>query len=145
MDDDLLRAFGDEVMRISRRRVSVPAGSVLDPSAYRILWSLVDHGPLGLGELGEELQLEQSTVSRQVKAAVRHGLVERVITEGTRQRVVRATAAGEEAYWHDARLRGERFRQALGELGAEHVRVLAADLRAFNDALDRARAADPDA
>jgi DNA-binding MarR family transcriptional regulator len=139
IDEALLRAFGTEVMRASRRRSVAPPGSLLDSSAFRILWLLVEAGPRSLQELAHDLQLERSTVNRQVNAALRHGLVERFVVPGRPGRSLRPTSAGLEAYQHDAALRGEVFADVLGELGAVRSRRLLEDLQAFNDAYDRAQ------
>ncbi|MDT9593694.1 MarR family transcriptional regulator [Nocardioides zeae] len=139
MDDDLLRALGAEVMRIAARRTEGYAGSVLDYSAFRVLWRLADDGPRTLGELGEALQLERSTVSRQVRGCVDRGLVERVAGDDDRSHRVRATAAGLEAYRHDLAVRGVAWSGALSALGEERAYALVRDLRAFNDGLDAAR------
>ena len=95
-------------MRLGRRRTSAYAGSVLEDSAFRILHALEESGPLTLVDLAHELQLERSTVSRQVSAAVGNGLSS-VRRRGDRTRAVRATTAGREAYLHDGRLRAARL------------------------------------
>lgn len=136
VDDDLLRAFGDQLTRLASRRVLVPEGSRLDASAFRILRLLVEE-PRTLRELSDLLHLEQSTVNRQVNAAGRHGLLEGYAVPGEASRRHRPTAAGREAFAHDARLRAAAFTAALHELGPATSRRLADDLVAFNDALDR--------
>lgn len=139
MDDDArMRALGSEVMRLTRRRATSYPGSVLEDSAFRILLLLVEEGPKSLRELADELQLEQSTISRQVTAAIGHGLVERY---GGSPRLVRPTDAGREAYLHDGRLRGEVWSRAIEELGSDRGDRLIAALHDFNEALDRAHAA----
>lgn len=136
LDDELVRSMGEELLRISRRRVQAPEGVQLDLSAFRILWLLAQRGPSTHREIGEELQLEQSTVSRQVKAAVEHGLVEREEIDGAQR--LRATEQGLEAYRVDRQVRAAAFRTALAELGPTRVEQLHHDLKAFNDALERA-------
>jgi DNA-binding MarR family transcriptional regulator len=139
-DHLLLRAVSDEVMRLSRRRTTSYPGSVLDESAFRILWCLAETDARTLRDLAATLQLEQSTISRQVSAAIKHELVERYA--GDRQaRLLRPTDRGREAYLHDARLRGTVLSRALAELGQGRVEALVSELRALNDALDRAHGA----
>lgn len=138
--EDLLRAYGDEMMRINSRRATPYVGTVLDSSAFKILWLLVEGGPRTLRDLAEALQLEQSTINRQVNAALKHGLLERFSVEGRASRLLRPTAAGEQAYLHDGRLRAAALTEALGELGRERATGLVEDLRALNDALDRVHA-----
>jgi len=141
MDQRVLRELGDELMRLSRRRSQVYPGAVLDTSAFRLLWLLTEGPPRTLRELAEELQLEQSTVSRQVTAAIGHGLVERYAVPGSPSRLLRPTEAGRAAYLHDGELRAEVYTRVLDELderGAGRAAALVAELRELNDGLDRA-------
>ena len=136
--DQLLRDLGTEAMRLGRRRTSTYPGSLLEDSAFRILHALEETGPLALTDLAQELQLERSTVSRQVSAAVGNGLVERYAARGGRSRAVRATTAGREAYLHDGRLRAAVWGAAIERFGVERAERFLADLREFNDAVDGA-------
>jgi DNA-binding MarR family transcriptional regulator len=139
MDDDrVLRELGDELMRLARRRTQSYPGSELDTSAFRLLWLLTEGPPRTLRELAEELQLDQSTVNRQVNAAIKHGLVERYAVSDSPSRLLRATEAGRSAYVHDAALRAEVYQSVLDELGAARAEALVTELRELNDGLDRA-------
>jgi DNA-binding MarR family transcriptional regulator len=139
MDDDrVLRELGDELMRLARRRAQHYPGSQLDGSAFRLLWLLTEGPPRTLRELAEELQLDQSTVNRQVNAAIRRGLVERYAVPETSSRLLRPTEAGRAAYVHDAALRADVYGAVLDELGAGRATALVAELRELNDGLDRA-------
>jgi DNA-binding MarR family transcriptional regulator len=137
VDAGLLRELGDELMRLGRRRTTTYAGSLLDTSAFRILW-LLSEEPRTLRVLADELQLEQSTVSRQVSAAIRHGLVERCGKPDTGGWLHRPTEAGHAAYEQDAQLRIDVYSRVLDDLGRARVDSLVAELAEFNDALDRA-------
>lgn len=137
VDAGLLSGLGDELMRLSRRRSTTYPGSLLDTSAFRILW-LISEEPRSLREVADELQLEQSTVSRQVSAAIRHGLVERCPNDGAGGWLLRPTDEGRAAYQHDAQLRVAVYSRVLDDLGRPRVDSLVAELGAFNDALDRA-------
>ncbi|WP_162246472.1 MarR family winged helix-turn-helix transcriptional regulator [Aeromicrobium sp. Root495] len=141
ISEDLLKDIGGEVLRLGRPTVVAPAGLELDRSAFRLLWILRDEGPSTIGRLVEVLQVEQSTVSRQVKSALEHGLVVFEMQSGSRSKLVRSTDAGEEAFRRDLDRRGEIFRTALETLGADRVRRLAADLNQLNDALEAAHEA----
>jgi DNA-binding MarR family transcriptional regulator len=143
IDDALLRALGDELIRLSRRRMTTYDDARLDNSAFKILWLLVETGPMTLKEIAEHLQLEQSTISRQVNAAIDHGLAERVPSEGGSARLVRVTASGEADYRHDGELRAAVWREALAELGADDATRVVADLQRLNDAFDRATGCPP--
>lgn len=142
LDDDLMRAFGAAMLRFNRRRLTSPPGSRLDLSAFRILWLLVEQGNCPLGEIADQLGLDQSTVSRQVTAAVKRGLLERASTEGTSQVLVRPTALGRERYDHDLALRSVKYHRALHELGPDRTRALVDSLEGFLDAWERAEAAE---
>ena len=142
MDEALLRALGDEVLRLSGRRLATLPGSRLDSSAFRILWRLEESGPLTLRDLAEQLQLEQSTINRQVNSAIKHRLVERVPAPGRVGTPVRPTETGREAYRHDGLLRAEVMGRAIADLGPGRARDMIEALRAFNDAVDRAHPPD---
>ena len=138
VEESRLRAMGTELMRLNRRRATSYPGSVLEDSAFRILLLLVEEGHKSLRDLTEDLQLERSTVSRQVNAAIGRGLLERYAVPGRSTRLLRPTDAGREAYLHDGRLRAAPLSEAILELGTERADALFTELRAFNDALDRA-------
>ena len=144
MDEALLRALGDEVLRLSGRRMATLPGSRLDSSAFRILWRLEECGPLTLREIAEQLQLEQSTINRQVNSAIKHGLVERVPSPGRVGTPVRPTETGREAYQHDGLLRAEVMGRAIADLGPGRARDMIDARGAFNDAVDRAHPPDDD-
>jgi DNA-binding MarR family transcriptional regulator len=139
-DDSVLRELGDELMRLTRRRTQVYPGSHLDSSAFRLLWLLTEGRARTQRELADELQLDPSTVTRQLGAAISHGLVERYAHPGGTGRLLRPTEAGRTAYVHDGALRARVYDSVLEELGADRAAALVAELREFNDALDRAHA-----
>ena len=136
-EEQTLRALGAELLRLTRRGATLPPGTRLDASVFRLLWLLAEGPARTQRELADELQLDPSTITRQVRTAIEHGLVERYDEQGVR--VLRATDAGRAAYEHDGRLRGAVYTAALDELGAERADRLIADLRDLNDALDRQR------
>jgi DNA-binding MarR family transcriptional regulator len=135
--EELLRALGDEILRVTRRRATTYPGSTLSNSAFRILWVLAERGPQSVGELADEVQLQQSTVSRQVGSALRQGLVDRVAGSDGRV-LLRPTPAGDQAYRHDVAIRVAIFSAALADLGPTAGQRLVRDLKRFNDGLDRA-------
>ena len=129
-------ALAGELLRLQRRRTTVYEGVVLDNSAFRLLWMLSDGTPRTLRQLSESLDLEQSTVNRQVNAALSAGYVERFAVEGSASKLVRPTAAGEQAFEHDGQIRAELISRALVDLGDDRAARLIGDLRAYNDAWD---------
>ncbi len=133
-----IAALGDQLIRLQRRRTSVYAGSMLEDSAFRILWTLSDGEPRTLRRLATDLGLEQSTVNRQVNAALAAGYVERFDVPGSASKLVRPTAIGAEAYEHDGAIRAGVLTRVLDSLGAERADRLISDLVAFNDAWEEA-------
>ncbi|WP_220451240.1 MarR family winged helix-turn-helix transcriptional regulator [Nocardioides dongkuii] len=140
VEDAVLRDLGAELMRLSLLRTAAHPGLLLEVSAFRVLWMLVEHGPRTLRELADDLHLERSTVTRQVNAAIARGLVERYDEAGSGGRLLRPTDAGRAAYEHDGRLRAAVLVEALSELGPGGAGRVVRELRAFNDALDRTHA-----
>lgn len=138
MDD--IAALGDELLRLTRRRAVVYDDALLENSAFRILWVLSDGTPRTLRTLAGDLELEQSTVNRQVNAAINAGYLERVEGSGSGAKLVRPTRAGAAAYEHDGLLRATIIRSVLDGLGPGRARSLIAGLKDFNDAWDAALA-----
>jgi DNA-binding MarR family transcriptional regulator len=135
--DETLRALHTELVRLGRRR-DPGAAMTLDASAYKILWLVVEHGPHTLRGLAHYLQLDQSTINRQVHAVIGHGHVERYDDPDSSGMLVRATASGEAAYRHDAEIRSEGLRAIVNTLGERSAADLARGLARFNDAIDDA-------
>jgi DNA-binding MarR family transcriptional regulator len=102
--DDVLPALEAELAALWRRgRATARAAAhalhpQLDPTAYPLVLVLGQQGALRMSELGERLQLDKSTLSRQVDAAARTGLVERTVDPfDARARLVDLTDAGRTA------------------------------------------------
>ena len=138
VSDTTLSALSDELIRLSRRRDSGDPSMMLDGSAFKILWFVVEHGPHTLRALAHHLQLEQSTINRQVNVAISRGLAERYADPSSVAMLIKATSAGEAAYRHDAKLRGDGLRAIVDTLGERRAADLAEGLAALNDAIDRA-------
>ena len=133
----MLTELADELMRVGRRRHVNVEGTELDMSAFKVLWVLSDDRPRTLRELAEELDLELSTINRQVNAAVRAGLLERFSVPDSPSKPVRPTAEGRRLYEHDSAIHADLYRSVLAEMGADQVRDLTQGLRAFNEAYER--------
>lgn len=136
-ESDVFRDLAEELLRMSRRRTNVFPGARLETSAFGILWTLSDGRDRTLRELSEELDLEQSTVNRQVNAAIKHGYLERFEVTGQLSRLIRPTALGIEAFEHDGMLRAERLVRVFSDLTPGAPDALLHELRSFNDAYDR--------
>ena len=76
-------------------RQAAAAGAAVTAPGALLLAALVEHGPLSLGELAREADMDPGAASRQVKALEADGLVARGGREGdARVQVLRPTAAG---------------------------------------------------
>ena len=80
--------------KVHARQATAAGATVTAPGAV-LLAALVEQGPLSLGELAREVDMDPGAASRQVKALEADGLVERGGREGdARVQVLRPTAAG---------------------------------------------------
>ena len=104
--ESLGRDLNESIDRLIRRaslprvqqRLNAAAGVSLDRSGYWLGCWLADSNGLRLSELAEVLHTDLSTVSRQVQAAERTGLVERRADPSDgRASLVYLTRAGQEA------------------------------------------------
>jgi DNA-binding MarR family transcriptional regulator len=136
-EQSLLGELADELLRFSKRRHGSVDGTELDSSAFKLLWVLSDDEPRTLRELADELDLDLSTINRQVNAAIRAGVLERFSVPGSPSRPVRPTAEGRRLYQHDSAVHADLLRSVLAEMGAEGARDLIRSLGAFNDAYER--------
>src|SRR6478752_9054014 len=136
-EQSLLTDLGDELMRVGRRRHANVEGTELDMSAFKLLWILSDDQPRTLREIADELDLELSTINRQVNAALRAGLLERFSVPDSPSKPVRPTAEGHRLYQHDMAVHADLLRSVLAEMGADGARNLIRSLGAFNDAYER--------
>ncbi|MGV9827594.1 MarR family transcriptional regulator [Gordonia sp. NPDC003429] len=96
-----------------------------------------DGRPRTLRELSELTHLEQSTINRQVNAAITHGYLERFDVAGSTSRRIRPTQRGVEAFEHDGLLRARRLERVLSDMAPGTPEALLRELHAFNEAYDR--------
>jgi DNA-binding MarR family transcriptional regulator len=123
-----------DLWRRRRARVRLLARQVhpqLDPAAYPLVVLLATRGPLRLTELGAALELDKSTVSRQVDSIVRLGLAERSPDPSdARARLIRLTT--------DGRARAGRLQEEqLGNWRASLATWPEADVRQLTALLHR--------
>jgi DNA-binding MarR family transcriptional regulator len=100
-EEELYSGLEDELIAIARRSRRLHRDQAralhpqLDPTALPVVLVLVQREPLRMSELAEALWLDKSTVTRQVDAVARLGLVERVPDPAdARARLVRLTREG---------------------------------------------------
>ncbi len=107
----------------------------LDPTAYPLVFVLGRDGPARPSDLGARLYLDRSTITRQVDALVRLGLVTREPDPtDARARMVVLSEPARESLAELQRQRAERWRAALGVWPAGDVARLADLLRRLSDA-----------
>ncbi|MCU1620729.1 MAG: MarR family transcriptional regulator [Modestobacter sp.] len=132
-----LEAQMAELWRRGRARTRGLARQVhpqLDPGTYPVLALLVRDGPQRLSALGTVLELDKSTVSRQVDAAVRLGLVERVPDPtDARARLIGLTAEGRTRMGSLHTQQIDRWRGSLATWDVADLEQLTGLLRRLGD------------
>lgn len=112
------------------------AGIRLDRSAYVLLAALVAR-PRRISELAELLNLDVSTISRQVRTLELAGLARReAVPADRRASLLVATEAGERAAEAQRRARREIFEQLLADSPDEELETMARLLHRLADRLD---------
>ena len=123
--EHLLTGIARELTLISRHQVSSTTKGVLERSAYLMLNRIDATGPMTARELAEALQLEISTVTRQVAAMLRDDVVERIPDpSGGLARKLRMTPTGASRLAADR----ERYSTGLGKVVSDWPDSECADL-----------------
>jgi DNA-binding MarR family transcriptional regulator len=141
-DDAVLGTIETQVamlMRLgeaTRRSTGVQPHRALDRAAYVILRQLQQDGPLNVSVLAAALNLDGSTVTRQVTALQNDGLVgrERDPKDG-RGTVIAATPLGLSQVERVRQARKILYGSVLANYTEQEKRELAATLERFNEAL----------
>ncbi|GAA1723825.1 hypothetical protein GCM10009809_19540 [Isoptericola hypogeus] len=123
------RRLASLLYRLDLHRRLAEHRSPLGTADGRLLWLLADRGPSTLREISDALGLEQSTVNRQVNAALDAGLLRRFTEPGRSARVIEPTEQGTAAF-EDATT------TALDAYG-DGLRVLGDDTAEFLEQLGR--------
>ena len=119
------------LMKRSAARFSTQHKDGIEQAAYFLLTVLATEGPQRTTALAEAVHSDTSTVSRQVGALVRHGLVERQADPADgRACLLAATPSGLVRYEHQRKARTEQIADVLGHWSSE-------DLRTVTTLLDR--------
>jgi DNA-binding MarR family transcriptional regulator len=120
----------------TRRATPVEAHRSLDRAAYVILRQLEKDGPLNVSVLAAALNLDGSTVTRQVTALQNDGLIERRRDPNDgRGTVIAATALGLEQVDAVRQARRLVYGTVLKDYTPEEKRELAVVLERFTEAL----------
>ncbi|GLZ60131.1 MarR family transcriptional regulator [Micromonospora sp. M51] len=128
----LLMRFGEA----TRRATGTAEHRVLDRAAYVILRHLADAGPQNVSALAARLNLDGSTVTRQVSALQRDGLITRTPDPSDgRGTVISPTPAGLQRMAAVQAARTRLYGDMLADWSAEDRATLAALLGRLNQAL----------
>ncbi|MGW4223499.1 MarR family winged helix-turn-helix transcriptional regulator [Streptomyces bauhiniae] len=118
------------------RRARASAGRMhpeLSLVSYTLLGHLEERGGCRATDLASHYALDKSTVSRQVGALERAGLIERRLApEDARVQVLHLTAAGEEILAQVTRSRRAAFRERLADWPEDDLVRFAAYLERYN-------------
>ncbi|MEU7778272.1 MarR family winged helix-turn-helix transcriptional regulator [Micromonospora sp. SD19] len=128
----LLMRFGEA----TRRATGTAEHRVLDRAAYVILRHLADAGPQNVSALAARLNLDGSTVTRQVSALQRDGLITRTPDPSDgRGTVISPTPAGLQRMAAVQAARTRLYGDMLADWSAEDRATLAVLLGRLNQAL----------
>ena len=112
----------------------------LDRSATLLLARLEAQGPMTVAELSAAFGLDVSTVHRQVAAAMRAGLIERLADpEGGQAKVHRPTAVGSARLADELAARGTAAAQVLEGFSQDELETYVRLMRRFNEGVERVR------
>ena len=117
LDADQTARLRAVIGRLSRRLRPTVAGSNLTPTQTSVLFTIVRHGPLGLGEVAEIESVNPTMLSRITAQLCDAGLIHREADPGDRRAAfVKATKAG--------RKMRERIHKERTEALSAHVDAL---------------------
>lgn len=100
----------------------------------RLLWLLSDGAPRTMRQIADELGLEQSTVNRQVNAALGEGLLARAAPDEHHARPLVVTDAGQALFRRSFDRHLGYVERALAAVPADRASTFLADLGAFAEA-----------
>jgi DNA-binding MarR family transcriptional regulator len=122
----------------TRRSSAAAPHRALDRAAYLILRQLAEAGPQNVSALAARLNLDGSTITRQVAAMHRDGLVSRAADPNDgRGTVVTATRTGLRRMEHVSAARRELYGRILEDWPERDRRDLANLMHRLNESLDR--------
>jgi DNA-binding MarR family transcriptional regulator len=124
----------------TRSQLLAAAKHNVEWSANVIVACVINDGPIRASALAEMVQSDPSTISRQVAALVRDGLLERRADPiDGRASLLVTTARGEAAHRDQKGMRDEHFARMLADWSERDIRRFTALLRRFTDDYDRYR------
>ncbi|MGC3020809.1 MULTISPECIES: MarR family winged helix-turn-helix transcriptional regulator [unclassified Brevibacterium] len=132
------RRMGVLVTRLERIRRMQTNQMDLGTADLRILWLFADGRSRTLKEISEDLSLEQSTVNRQINAAINEGLLQRSREAGSAARRISPTVQGVTAFERDVEKSRAALQVGLDALGDDAEDFLGSFTRlldAYEDAV----------
>ncbi len=120
--------------RLERAQRTAEDTAEIRTADRRLLWLLSDGTPRTMREIAEELSLEQSTVNRQVNAALTAGLLARVDPDAHHARPLVVTDEGRALFDRSLERHVGLLDQALAAVPDDRRAAFLADLAAFVDA-----------
>jgi DNA-binding MarR family transcriptional regulator len=142
-DDEVLGVIETQVamlMRLgeaTRRSTGLKPHRALDRAAYVILRHLQTYGPLNVTALADRLNLDGSTITRQVTALEKNGLAARKPDPNDgRGTVIQATPEGLRQVDDVARARRELYDRILAGWSEPDRQQLAATFERFNESVE---------
>ncbi|MFT4186974.1 MAG: MarR family winged helix-turn-helix transcriptional regulator [Aeromicrobium sp.] len=120
--------------RLARAQHVAESRSRLKVADRRLMWLLSDGVPRTMREVAEESGIDQSTVSRQVGAALSAGLIERQNPPGQQAGVLSPTGDGAQRFEADLSHHVGLYQRALAALPADQVEEFVAALELFTAA-----------
>jgi DNA-binding MarR family transcriptional regulator len=144
VDPELQHALVYEHMLLSRHALQgAPPherDAALDRSAAVLLARLDAQGPMTVAELADAFGLDVSTVHRQVAAAMRSGLIERIRDpEGGVARKHRASAEGARRLAAELEARRVSSGRVTADWSREDLATFVALMRRFNEGVEAVR------
>ena len=132
-DHESGRKIAGAIARFERYRRASVHHDTLGTADLRLLWLMADGQPRTLRDIAHELSLEQSTINRQVNAALTQDIVERSRVEGQAAYVFSASELGiEHLEKHISRTLGG-YEKALASMGTARAGQLLGLLEEFVD------------
>jgi len=137
-DIETLPSFRAAVVlaRLDRARRAAEVRSELGVATQRLMWLFRDGRARTLKEVAEVLGLEQSTVNRQVNAALDAELLRRFREPGQSAHLLEATPEGLEQFERDMRRGLGHLDDALAAVPAQNRTAFLDHLSAFAEAYD---------
>lgn len=117
------RRIASILSRLDRQRRIQEGRMQLGAADLRLLWLFTDGRPRTLKEIAAELRLEQSTVNRQVNAALGSGFVVRQRRQGEAAYEFERTEDGRRIFEEDAGRTLGVYATALDRMGPERAEV----------------------